>query len=92
MSDRAHAVPCRHYSGTAPVGCAIGRRAPQDCGIGCAAYAEDLASALSLDPAERTRCEVWSRVMGYHRPVSQWNKGKQQEHADRRPFREGGGA
>lgn len=37
---------------------------------------------------ERTRCEVWSRVMGYHRPVDQWNQGKQQEHTDRTHFKE----
>lgn len=32
---------------------------------------------------KKQRCEVWSRVMGYFRPVDQWNKGKKQEHADR---------
>jgi hypothetical protein len=26
--------------------------------------------------------------MGYHRPVSAWNAGKQSEHAERRYFRE----
>jgi anaerobic ribonucleoside-triphosphate reductase len=41
-----------------------------------------------LKDGERTRCEVWSRVMGYHRPVQYWNKGKQQEHRDRVPYRE----
>jgi hypothetical protein len=30
--------------------------------------------------------EVWSRVMGYHRPISQWNKGKQSEHKERTHF------
>ena len=45
-------------------------------------------ATIILDPAERTRCEVWSRSMGYHRPVSFWNPGKQQEHRDRRYFRE----
>ena len=30
-----------------------------------------------------TRCEVWSRVMGYYRPVREWNKGKKQEYRDR---------
>lgn len=39
-----------------------------------------------LNEQERTRCEVWTRVMGYHRPVSQFNTGKQQEHKDRRYF------
>jgi hypothetical protein len=32
---------------------------------------------------ERQRCEVWTRVMGYHRPVSSFNIGKQGEVADR---------
>jgi hypothetical protein len=41
-----------------------------------------------LVPEERTRCEVWSRVMGYHRPVSAWNLGKQSEHRARLPFQE----
>ncbi len=31
-------------------------------------------------------CEVWSRVMGYHRPVRQWNKGKQKEYQERKVF------
>ncbi len=31
-------------------------------------------------------CEVWSRSVGYLRPVDQWNPGKQQEFADRRTF------
>jgi anaerobic ribonucleoside-triphosphate reductase len=35
---------------------------------------------------ERQRCEVWTRVMGYHRPVSSFNVGKQGEHRERRFF------
>jgi ribonucleoside-triphosphate reductase len=31
--------------------------------------------------------EVYSRVVGYLRPVRQWNKGKQAEYGDRRTFR-----
>lgn len=27
--------------------------------------------------SERTRCEIWTRVMGYHRPISSFNIGKQ---------------
>lgn len=27
--------------------------------------------------------EIWSRSVGYFRPVSQWNKGKQAEFKDR---------
>jgi anaerobic ribonucleoside-triphosphate reductase-like protein len=37
---------------------------------------------------ERQRCEVWTRVMGYHRPVASFNIGKKGEHAERRFFRE----
>ena len=33
-------------------------------------------------------CEIYSRVVGYLRPVSQWNKGKQQEFKDRTTFQE----
>jgi ribonucleoside-triphosphate reductase (formate) len=36
---------------------------------------------------ERQSCEVWTRVMGYHRPVASFNTGKQGEHAARRFFR-----
>ncbi|MBV0932364.1 anaerobic ribonucleoside-triphosphate reductase [Marinobacterium weihaiense] len=39
-----------------------------------------------LKPEERQRCEVWTRVMGYHRPVAQFNAGKREEHKERRPF------
>ena len=34
------------------------------------------------------RCEIWTRVMGYHRPVSSFNKGKQGEFHERRFFEE----
>jgi ribonucleoside-triphosphate reductase len=36
---------------------------------------------------ERTECEVYSRVVGYLRPVGQWNRGKQQEFSDRKTFK-----
>lgn len=32
-------------------------------------------------------CEVYSRVVGYLRPVGQWNKGKQQEFKERKEFK-----
>lgn len=78
-------APCLHYI-DAPSRCLAGRVAPRDCAAGCGAYAADIVSALSLDPEERTRCEIWTRVMGYHRPVSAFNPGKQSEHAERRHF------
>lgn len=37
---------------------------------------------------ERTRCEVWTRVMGYHRPVTNFNIGKKSEHYSRKHFSE----
>lgn len=33
-----------------------------------------------------TSCEVFSRIVGYLRPVSQWNDGKQEEFNDRKLF------
>lgn len=44
--------------------------------------------SVELRDEERTRCEIWTRVMGYHRPVSAWNPGKQSEHAERRYYAE----
>ncbi len=32
-------------------------------------------------------CEVYSRVVGYLRPVQNWHQGKQQEFSERRMFR-----
>lgn len=31
-------------------------------------------------------CEVYTRVVGYFRPASQWNKGKKSELSDRKEF------
>lgn len=42
-----------------------------------------VVQGIEIEDEERTRCEVWSRVMGYMRPVSEWNIGKQQEFVDR---------
>ena len=41
---------------------------------------------LFLSDEERQRCEVWTRVMGYHRPVSAFNPGKKGEHYERTHF------
>lgn len=37
---------------------------------------------------DRQACEVWTRVMGYHRPVSSFNLGKRSEHRERLHFDE----
>ena len=31
-------------------------------------------------------CEVYSRIVGYMRPVAQWHDGKKQEWKDRKPY------
>lgn len=43
---------------------------------------------ITLKDKERQRCEVWTRVMGYHRPVSSFNIGKKGEFHERRFFEE----
>jgi hypothetical protein len=45
-----------------------------------------------LSDAERQPCEIWTRVMGYHRPVSSFNRGKKGEFYERRPFTENAAA
>ena len=34
----------------------------------------------------QTKCEIYSRVVGYIRPVEQWHDGKQAEFGDRKKF------
>ncbi len=34
----------------------------------------------------KTKCEVYSRVVGYLRPVDNWNEGKREEFKDRKLF------
>ena len=43
---------------------------------------------IKINDSERTRCEVWTRVMGYHRPTSSLKKRKKGEFADRKYFTE----
>ncbi|WNO08539.1 ribonucleoside triphosphate reductase [Teredinibacter sp. KSP-S5-2] len=53
----------------------------------CPSCDEELkAKSKIIDDAQRSRCEVWTRVMGYHRPISSWNLGKQSEHQERQFF------
>jgi len=49
---------------------------------------ETHVTEICLDDAERQPCEVWTRVMGYHRPVESFNIGKKAEHGQRRFFRD----
>ena len=36
---------------------------------------------------KKVPCEVYSRVVGYLRPVQNWNKGKRQEFKERATYR-----
>ncbi|GEM_PF-158720 len=49
---------------------------------------ERILTVADLEVSERQRCEVWTRVMGYHRPVSEFNPGKKSEHYERVHFLE----
>lgn len=41
---------------------------------------------MELDGEERQPCEVWTRVMGYYRPVEMYNTGKKGEFHERVEF------
>ncbi|MBP5399608.1 MAG: hypothetical protein J6Y53_04240 [Alphaproteobacteria bacterium] len=43
---------------------------------------------IKLADSERQPCEIWTRVMGYLRPVSEFNKGKKSEFYSRQYFTE----
>ena len=40
----------------------------------------------NLAGVKGTECEVYSRIVGYFRPVKQWNNGKQEEYSEREAF------
>lgn len=43
---------------------------------------------MELKDEKRQPCEIWTRVMGYFRPVSAFNIGKKSEYAERQCFSE----
>ena len=47
-----------------------------------------LATPVVLRDDERQPCEVWTRVMGYHRPMASFNTGKKGEFHERTYFTE----
>ena len=53
----------------------------------CTARTPDAPHPL-LAEHERQRCEVWTRVMGYHRPMASFNVGKKGEFHERQYFAE----
>lgn len=55
----------------------------------------DLSQQTNLKPQqlvladdERQPCEIWTRVMGYHRPMASFNIGKKGEFYERKYFQE----
>ena len=55
----------------------------------------DLSNQTNLKPQEilladeeRQVCEIWTRVMGYHRPIASFNIGKKGEFHERKYFEE----
>lgn len=53
---------------------------------------EDIKAKINELKAEQaachgTPCEVYSRVVGYLRPVQSWNQGKKEEFAMRKKFK-----
>jgi ribonucleoside-triphosphate reductase len=47
---------------------------------------ENYQCPLCEAEGKSTSCEVYSRVVGYLRPVDQWNAGKQEEYRERKTF------
>lgn len=41
---------------------------------------------IEIKAEERQPCEVWTRVMGYYRPVAFFNTGKKGEFHERKEF------
>lgn len=84
MSEDLTRLPCRLFltNAASDIQCAISSHiAPAHC--------PDCDDYIPLvQESERTACEVWTRVMGYHRPIASYNAGKQAEHQERRYFRE----
>ncbi|MDY6821097.1 MAG: anaerobic ribonucleoside-triphosphate reductase [Deferribacterota bacterium] len=39
-----------------------------------------------IENTKGTKCEIYSRVVGYHRPVENWNDGKKDEFEHRQNY------
>lgn len=42
---------------------------------------------IKTEKQMRVPCEIYSRIVGYLRPIQNWNDGKRKEFVDRRMFR-----
>ncbi len=45
-----------------------------------------MGAATKHTNLKRTKCEVYSRIVGYLRPVNQWNDAKKAEYFDRKNY------
>ncbi|MBU1033245.1 MAG: ribonucleoside triphosphate reductase [Patescibacteria group bacterium] len=45
-----------------------------------------LTGEIEKCPTCDEKCEIWSRIVGYFRPVDQWNKGKKSEYHERKEY------
>ena len=48
---------------------------------------ETISTGTQAEQSVKVPCEVYSRIVGYLRPVQNWNKGKKQEFAARKAYR-----
>jgi hypothetical protein len=46
----------------------------------------DSSKSETFEGLRRVPCEVYSRIVGYLRPVRDWNRGKQQEFSERKVY------
>ena len=49
---------------------------------------DKIENFLTENESKRTKCVIYTRVMGYHRPVESFNLGKTGEHKERILFDE----
>lgn len=45
-----------------------------------------IIDGVKIENSKRQPCEVWTRVMGYYRPVAFFNTGKKGEFHERKEF------
>jgi len=53
-------------------------------------YGEHELCPICKETGKEQKCSIFSRIVGYLRPVDQWNAGKQSEFKDRKIFDKGG--
>jgi hypothetical protein len=56
--------------------------------IDCDPDAQQVTVMVDGEPRVRQLVECWTRVMGYHRPLTSFNIGKREEHRERLHFSE----